>query len=81
MADLVIPVENFADLKQGRKDFTLQALNDAEREGPELVIKDGFSNDKDRWERAGTRMLLRPVTLRQPNEEANEQRLTTPRFA
>jgi type II secretory pathway component GspD/PulD (secretin) len=70
----------YKNIKEGREQFTLQALDDAEKMGPASAIDDDVAYDKDRWGRAAKRKPLSPIVLDRLNdrEKAIKRRLSTP---
>ena len=72
-------VTTFRKIKQGRDKMTLDALNDAEDEGPAEAIK-GMAIDKERLQRASKRKALDPITLGRTTEKTKQiqRSLSTP---
>jgi type II secretory pathway component GspD/PulD (secretin) len=80
MARRQINVARYHDLKDRKERLNLEALNDADDEGPPDVIEKGLVFDRDRLERARKRGPLSPIAIgrKHPSEKEIERKLTTP---
>ena len=81
MARRARAVDDYKNIKEGKEEYVLQVLNDAERPPPgEATHGSGVSYAKDVWGRAANRKPLSPITIDRMNEREKviQRRLSTP---
>jgi type II secretory pathway component GspD/PulD (secretin) len=72
-------VHDARDVKASREEWSLDALNDAERAPPAQAMR-GEAFDKEVWEKARTRQPISPITIKRQNDKEKmiERRLSVP---